>query len=51
MEIRKPGSLSISIIEIVDKQIFMKDRVFMYFPIEIENCVLDKRFGIKGNLA
>lgn len=33
-EIRKPGSLSISFIEIVNKQMFIRDSIFMYFPIE-----------------
>lgn len=33
-ERRKPRSLSYRFIEIINKQMFMKDSVFMYFPIE-----------------
>lgn len=54
-ERRKPRSPSISFIDIIDKQMFMKDSILTYFShrnsTEMESCVLGKRLGIKGRLA
>ena len=51
---RKPRSLSFTFIEIINKQIFMKDSLLMYFPIETmlkwELCFYQET-GIKVRLA